>query len=47
MPAPNLSKIKQALYIKLGGSGEYEKLCLADGTIRLGYHDVLACCRFG
>lgn len=40
MPKPDLSKIKQALYIKLGRTGGYEKICIQDGTIRLGYHGV-------
>jgi hypothetical protein len=37
---PDLSKIKQALYIKLGRKGLWEPLCLADGTLRLGYYEV-------
>ncbi len=31
---------KEARYIKLGRSGCWEGLCLADGTLRLGYYEV-------
>lgn len=33
-------EIKEAKYIKLGEKGEWEKLCLADGTLRLGYYEI-------
>ena len=36
----DLSNIKRALYIKLGASGEWEDLCLSDGTLRLDYNEV-------
>ena len=31
---------KQAKYIKLGPEGSWERLCIGDGTLRLGYADV-------
>jgi hypothetical protein len=36
----DLTKIKRALYIKLGPGGCWETLCLQDGTLRLGYFEV-------
>ncbi|HCE21054.1 MAG TPA: hypothetical protein DF282_00880, partial [Hyphomonas sp.] len=30
---------EEALFIKLGRAGEWEKGCLADGTIRFGYRE--------
>lgn len=37
-----MEKIKatQALFIKLGGNGEWERECIKNGTLRLGYNDV-------
>ena len=40
MAKADLSKIKQAYYIKLGRKGCWEKMCLKDGTLRLGYYGV-------
>jgi len=31
---------KTALFIKLGEGGDWERDCVKDGTLRLGYHDV-------
>lgn len=31
---------QKARYIKLGGGGEWEELCLKEGTLRLGYYEV-------
>lgn len=31
---------KNVLFIKLGESGEWERTCIENGTLRLGYHDV-------
>lgn len=31
---------KKALFIKLGETGEWERDCIKDGTLRLGYHKV-------
>lgn len=40
MTESGLLNIKQALYIKLGEGGAWERLCLQDGTIRVGFYDV-------
>lgn len=40
MSKPTFSQIKQALYIKLGEGGKWERTCFADGTIRAGYYEV-------
>lgn len=37
---PDLSKVTQARYIKLGPGGQWDELCIVEGTIRLGYYDV-------
>ena len=36
----NNINISRALYIKLGGEGIWEKECIKDGTLRLGYQNV-------
>lgn len=40
MAKVDLTKVRQALYIKLGTKGCWEDLCLQDGTLRLGYFEV-------
>lgn len=42
MVKSDLSKIKQAFYIKLGEGGSWERLCFQDGTIRMGFYEVPA-----
>lgn len=42
MVKSDLSKIKQAFYIKLGEGGRWERLCFQDGTIRVGFYEVPA-----
>ena len=39
MPHPPL-KATNALYIKLGASSEWEKECISNGTLRLGYREL-------
>lgn len=39
--ASNPVKTKQALFIKLGHGGSWEKTCIDGGFLRLGYHEVL------
>ena len=39
MPRPPV-KATNALYIKLGASSEWEKECVANGTLRLGYREL-------
>lgn len=40
MPQLNRISPKRALYIKLGSGGSWEKRCLEEGTIRIGYYGV-------
>ena len=37
---PDLSKVTQARFIRLGPSGNWDALCLEDGTMRFGHPDV-------
>ena len=40
MPVTNRIRATNAAYLKLGRKGQWETLCLQDGTLRLGYDDV-------
>jgi hypothetical protein len=40
MPSPDKITATKARFIKLGGKGGWESLCLEDGTLRLAYYEV-------
>ena len=40
MKEQDFSGIQQVIYIKLGEGGSWERQCLQDGTIRVGFYEV-------